>query len=279
MEDRFNKQFKYPWVLLNEEPFTDEFKSRVSVLTDAPIFFGQIPHEHWFQPSWIDESRAREGRMRMTWQGIIYAGEPSMIPNKNLQFFFHHELLKPYRPDVKYFCDVGYDPFLYMERNNKVYGFTISLLEWEPTIPTLWSTVKDFIADNPQFVEKNNSIAFLSDNGGESYNLCHYWSNFEIADMDFWRGEAYQAFFQYLDSKGGFYYERWGDAPIHSIAVSLFARKNQVHFFHDIGYRHDPFQHCPSGNEWLGGRCSCDSNDSFDYAPNSCITRYEGLFR
>jgi hypothetical protein len=33
------------------------------------------------------------------------------------------------------------------------------------------------------------------------------WSNFEIADMDFWRGEAYQAFFQYLESKGGFYYE------------------------------------------------------------------------
>jgi hypothetical protein len=33
------------------------------------------------------------------------------------------------------------------------------------------------------------------------------WSNFEIADMDFWRGEAYQKFFEYLDSTGGFYYE------------------------------------------------------------------------
>lgn len=25
--------------------------------------------------------------------------------------------------------------------------------------------------------------------------------------MDFWRGEAYQKFFEYLDSTGGFYYE------------------------------------------------------------------------
>ena len=33
------------------------------------------------------------------------------------------------------------------------------------------------------------------------------WSNFEIADMDFWRGPAYTAFFDYLDSTGGFYYE------------------------------------------------------------------------
>ena len=25
-EDRFNKEFQYPWVFLNEEPFDDEFK-------------------------------------------------------------------------------------------------------------------------------------------------------------------------------------------------------------------------------------------------------------
>lgn len=29
MEDRFNRHYGYPWVLLNEEPFTDEFKTCV----------------------------------------------------------------------------------------------------------------------------------------------------------------------------------------------------------------------------------------------------------
>ena len=33
------------------------------------------------------------------------------------------------------------------------------------------------------------------------------WSNFEIADMDFWRSEAYSKFFEHLDATGGFYYE------------------------------------------------------------------------
>lgn len=33
------------------------------------------------------------------------------------------------------------------------------------------------------------------------------WNNFEIGDLDFWRGEAYMKFFEFLDSKGGFYYE------------------------------------------------------------------------
>lgn len=109
------------------------------------------------------------------------------------------------------------------------------------------------------------------------------WSNFEIGDLDFWRGEAYSEYFEYLESKGGFYYEvrilfpdvrgtarssaaqRWGDAPVHSIAVSLFARKDQIHFFKDIGYRHEPFQHCPQGEAHKAGKCSCEENDNFDY--------------
>ena len=33
------------------------------------------------------------------------------------------------------------------------------------------------------------------------------WSNFEIGNLDLWRGEAYSKFFDFLDSKGGFYYE------------------------------------------------------------------------
>ena len=33
------------------------------------------------------------------------------------------------------------------------------------------------------------------------------WSNFEIGDLDFWRGDTYMKFFEFLDSKGGFYYE------------------------------------------------------------------------
>lgn len=33
------------------------------------------------------------------------------------------------------------------------------------------------------------------------------WSNFEIADMNFWRSEAYTKYFDHLEATGGFYYE------------------------------------------------------------------------
>lgn len=67
--------------------------------------------------------------------------------------------------------------------------------------------LSEFITEHPQYLADDNAMKFLSDDGGQTYNLCHYWSNFEIADLDFWRGEAYTKFFDYLESKGGFYYE------------------------------------------------------------------------
>ncbi|TFL07638.1 glycosyltransferase family 15 protein [Pterulicium gracile] len=286
MEDRFNKRFQYPYVFLNEQPFTAEFKKRVTELTDAPIKFGLIPHDHWYQPKSIDEAKAKESRDKMVKNNVIYGGS---VPYRNMcrfnsGFFFKHELLQDYKyywriePDVKFFCDLDYDPFLIMQDEKKVYGFTISLPEYEATIPTLWNAVREFTNANPHLVEPDNAMSFLSDDGGLTYNRCHFWSNFEIGDLDFWRGEAYTKFFDFLDEKGGFYYERWGDAPVHSIGASLFAKKEQIHFFNDIGYRHEPFQHCPQGDAHKRGKCWCAEGDNFDYEWYSCLKKYDGVF-
>lgn len=286
IEDRFNRKFQYPYVFLNDEPFTQNFKDHIQALTNTTVEFGVIPSDHWHQPSWVDEDRATKSRDEMVRNNVIYGGS---VPYRNMcrfnsGFFYRHELLQKYRyywrvePDIKIFCDVDYDPFLVMEDQNKVYGFTISLYEYQATIPTLWNDVKSFINANPDFVAPGNAMEFLSDDGGESYNLCHFWSNFEIADLDFWRGEAYSKFFEYLDEQGGFYYERWGDAPVHSIGAALFAKKEQIHFFNDIGYRHEPFQHCPQGDVHAKGKCWCEPSQNFDYEWYSCLNRYDRMF-
>jgi len=43
---------------------------------------------------------------------------------------------------------------------------------------------------------------------GESYNMCHFWSNFEIARLDFFRSKEYNEFFDMMDRSGGFWMER-----------------------------------------------------------------------
>lgn len=284
-EDRFNKQYKYPYVFLNEEPFSDEFKNMILEITNSKVEFGLIPHDHWYQPSWIDEDKASVSRKQMIKDQVIYGGS---VPYRNMcrfnsGFFYRHELLAKYKyywriePDVTFFCDLHYDPFKVMQDGNKVYGFTISLYEYPKTIPTLWDAVKDFIHNNSDLIPPGNAMSFISDDNGETYNNCHFWSNFEIGDLDFWRGEAYSKFFDSLDSKGGFYYERWGDAPVHSIGAALLAKKEQIHFFNDIGYRHNPFQHCPQGDSHRKGQCWCDPKENFDYEGYSCLKRYDAL--
>ena len=56
---------------------------------------------------------------------------------------------------------------------------------------------------------------------------------------------------------GGFYYERFGDAPVHTLSVALFGGgKERMWYFRDIGYQHDIARHCP-GPEVEKGLCDC----------------------
>ena len=51
---------------------------------------------------------------------------------------------------------------------------------------------------------------------------------------------------------------------MHSIAVALFATKDQIHFFDEIGYEHNPFIHCPRDIDvWKKGKCGCNRKRSF----------------
>lgn len=102
---------------------------RISNVVSGPVSFGLIPHDHWFQPDWIDEEKASEGRKKMEQDGIIYGGSLSYrnMCRFNSGFFYRHPILQQFKwywrvePDVHFHCNIDFDPFLYMEDNNKVY--------------------------------------------------------------------------------------------------------------------------------------------------------------
>lgn len=284
VEDRFNNRFHYSWVFLNDQEFNDEFKEVTSAMVSGETFYGLIPEEHWGYPDWIDQEKAALAREQMVKDQIIYGGSVSYrhMCRYESGFFWRHPLMDQYKyywrvePSIQFHCDIPYDVFKYMEENNKKYGFTISLPEYPATIPTLWDTTKKFLQENPQYKNENSLMDFISDDGGETYNMCHFWSNFEVADLDLWRSDAYRAYFDYLDHAGGFFYERWGDAPVHSIGAALFLDRSEIHFFEDIGYFHIPFNSCPVKKEdRLKLRCMCPSDsDVFTWKGYSCVGKY-----
>lgn len=176
---------------------------------------------------------------------------------------------------VRFFCDVDYDVFRYMSDNEKTYGFTINIFDSAASLPSLWPETMQFLASHPDSLAVDNSMDWLTDAtlrpehnmNANGYSTCHFWSNFEIADLrlaflplfyfatsnvvlcsaaiqpqgkcrtnmltgsnSFWRSDIYQQYFDHLDKSGGFFYERWGDAPVHSIALGLFESAKKIHW-------------------------------------------------
>ncbi|OBA18068.1 glycosyl transferase [Metschnikowia bicuspidata var. bicuspidata NRRL YB-4993] len=323
MERHFNQWFNYPWVFLNDVEFDEHFKEEVRKHTKADVEFGLVQPEHWNFPADIDREELDEWIESQGDRTIMYGNMESY--HKMCRFysghFYDHPLVRKrewywrVEPDVKFFCDLTYDPFIEMEKNNKKYGFTVTIKELYYTAPSLFKATKAFIKENNikvqsawdivakkyptlsgknadqyeswedradlykqvednvnlrRLLEKKNKTnkdlesikefqnvrnifekatqkpqLFEDRDYDEEYNLCHFWTNFEIAKTEVFLSQTYQDYFKYLEQSGGFYKERWGDAPVHSIAVAMMLPSEQLHYFRDIGYMHSTLGHCP----------------------------------
>ncbi|KAL8784818.1 MAG: hypothetical protein Q9213_003722 [Squamulea squamosa] len=283
VEDRFNRKFHYDWVFLNDKPFDETFKNVTTSLISGKTHYGQISEDHWSFPEHIDTDKARKVREDMAQRKIIYGDSISYRHMCRFEsgFFFLHPLMQQFEwywrvePSIELYCDINYDTFKYMKDHGKKYSFVLSLYEYVETIPTLWDSVKTFMKEHPEHIAEDNGMQFLSDDKGETYNHCHFWSNFEIGNLNWLRSQAYTDYFNRLDKDGGFFYERWGDAPVHSIAAGLLLKKDEIHFFNDIAYYHVPFTHCPTGDQYrLDRKCHCNPKENFDWKGYSCTSRF-----
>ncbi|KAM0518058.1 hypothetical protein ACHAPE_004460 [Trichoderma viride] len=282
MERHFNRWYHYPYVFLNDAEFDDNFKETVRNYTSGSVEFGKVEPGTWGFPDWIDEKVAKEGIAKQGDAAVMYGGMESYHSMCRFYsgFFYNHPLLLKYEwywrvePEITYFCDITYDPFLRMIETNKTYGFTIAVKELRETVPNIFRYASAYKRNNnltskglwEMFVEpqepkeQHDDPNALPDEPkpssqqpidpeameGEKYNMCHFWSNFEIAKLSWFRSKEYNDFFQTMDRSGGFWMERWGDAPIHSLAAGALLAPRDIHYFRDFGYRHTTIQHCPA---------------------------------
>ncbi|RUS15072.1 glycolipid 2-alpha-mannosyltransferase-domain-containing protein [Endogone sp. FLAS-F59071] len=214
LEERFNWRFNYPYVFLNDDEFTDEFKQRTTALTRAQTFYGKVDVGMWGWPQWINQTLAREKMDELARNGVVYGGSESYRHMCRFQsgFFFRHPLLDSYdyywrvEPFVDFYCDIEYDVFRFMKERKIKYGFTMTFREYMATIPTLWGAVKAFRDKYQELLtipQEDTLWKFVTEDDGQSYNTCHFWTNFEIASLEIWRSGQYLKFFNYLDQTDG----------------------------------------------------------------------------
>ncbi|KAI9711833.1 MAG: alpha-1,2-mannosyltransferase (Kre5) [Bogoriella megaspora] len=276
VERHFNRWFHYPYVFLNDGEFNSTFKETITNYTSSPVEFGRIDPSMWGYPDWVDENVAKEGIRQQGDQAIMYGGMESYHHMCRFYsgFFYKHELLQNdpfihmeranktygFTIAVKELKETVPNIFRYASAYKRHNNLTSQGL-WEMFIepPPDEQEEQDLAKAQSKFKKALPEELLNTEPGsghlkepdpdsmeGEIYNMCHFWSNFEIARLDWFRSKEYNDFFEMMDRSGGFWMERWGDAPIHSLAAGALLGVSDIHYFRDFGYRHTTIQHCPA---------------------------------
>lgn len=132
LEKAFNHHYNYTWTFINDVPFTKSFKARTSAVTKAKTQYFIIPKEHWTTPSFIDKNLMSAAADMLKDKRVQYSDKESYhkMCRWNSGLFYKHPDLQQYKyywrvePHVQFFCDVNYDVFKFMARNEKTYGKT-----------------------------------------------------------------------------------------------------------------------------------------------------------
>ncbi|GME70456.1 unnamed protein product [Ambrosiozyma monospora] len=332
-EKRFNYRYNYDWVLLTPPDqqvigvsiddvqgekkktlYSNEFKEKVANLCSGKVTYGTIPSQYWdshddiFE---IDEKKLLNSMNRLSNEQVSFPD--SMFAR--MKFRFHAGFIQRMRimndykyywrvePDAMLDCDQERDPFGVMQTRGKKYGFNMALSEDKKTVRHLWRmSVKFFEKLNPDLKETENSaLDFVQyDRSSKKpidayFNLCRYWTESEIVDLSFLQSDSYTQFFNYLDQTGNFFYERWSDGIVRTVAVSFMLGADQIQYFDNTGYnlvnpyvnswnvKNNPgyggTQSCPSDHQlrrWL--HCQCNKRSDVTFRPWSCVpTFFRGL--
>jgi len=128
--------------------------------------------------------------------------------------------------------DVTYNVFDYMESNKKHYGFIAPAVQYDhPKVSEgLWD-------ESLEWYNKNKNICVLEPlKDIELYKM--YYTNFEICSLEWFKTGNYMKYYDFIDSLGGFFTKRWGDAIVRYLGVNLLMHEDNKYPIYDIAYRH-----------------------------------------
>jgi len=148
---------------------------------------------------------------------------------------FNHSALSQYKycwrldSDSFILSEVTVDPFEYMESIDAKYAYIDDIqYDEEYACRGLWDTTKKFMNENLSLIR--NKI--------DNWNMEIFNSNFAIYNMEFFRGKAYQSYFNYIDETNNIYYRRWGDHCIGYLGLAMFADPKDIWCVKEFGYQH-----------------------------------------
>ncbi|GME85396.1 unnamed protein product [Ambrosiozyma monospora] len=282
--------------------FSTDFKLKVSSKLSGRAIFGQIPTRYWTIPNFIDDDKMTLSMDRLSSEHVSFADSL----NHRLSFRFHSGFIHKMKVFNLYDyywrveagtvldCDLVVDVFDQMVQGDYKYGFNMAVLEDKKAVRGLWKNTLGFFEKlHPEFKDDNAALGFVQyDRHSHSvidghFNLCHYWTESEIVNLSFLKSREYGEFFDLLESSGNFFYERWSDGVVRTMAVSFLVGDDQILYLSDVrGFNQENeydykqgTQSCPVDAEVRTKfHCNCNVKTDMTFKKWSCIpTFFRGL--
>ena len=231
----FNNKFRYPVIIFYEDDLLLDQRDQIRRSTRSDVYFQNVQFN---TPSFIlpePWSRLNTScHYRIGYKHMCRFQSKTLYDQPIMRFLDYSWRLDD---DSLILSAINYDIFKYMSDNDIIYGYVFITQDRERCISGLWDATRRYIA--------NNSIQTHFFDTWTEGDI--YYNNFELSAMILWYSKEYQNYIDMVDKTGGMYYHRWGDAPIKSIAVSMFVPEDKTHCFLDFGYKHRRMQRTPTG--------------------------------
>lgn len=232
LHDNFNKDYQYPIVLFHDEPISDSTKALLtrdnawSWIRFETVELSLSALEPDIDPAEIPEvTECAPTRLFYRHMCRFHSVEASRLMSA-MGYEWHWRL----DDDSRLSEPVGYDVFQLMATNNMLYSYLDIVQEEKKCYTNLWDLAELHLSDThrePTFYnEWPEGVVF--------YN------NFEISHQSVWQSPEVSAWMDTVRKSRGIYLSRWGDAPIRTLAVSMFVDPMRVHRFSDLAYTHAP---------------------------------------
>ena len=232
LDNDFNNEFNHPVIIFHEDDLSLDARGNISRSIKSDVYFQNV---ELAMPNFIaPESRRTSCKYRIGYKHMCRFQVKGVYEQPIMRFLDYSWRLDDDSLMLSY---IKYDIFRYMSDNDIIYGYMFIDNDRARCIAGLWDATRGYI--------QNNSIEtqfFYEWPEGQLYH-----NNFELSSMVLWYSREYQDYIDVIDKIGGIYYHRWGDAPIRSIAVSMFVPEHKTHCFDDFGYKHRRWTRMPPG--------------------------------
>ena len=295
---RFNNWVQYPWVLIsvdgkeyNDVDWMD--KLRESDLFDnakngkIKVNFETVSGQYWGMPEWIDVGKLAKSRNKLWLEPHIDSTEyriwtryfTGFLPLEN--FMLEYDWMWYIKPGTVLSCEVDYDVFRVMQDSGKLIGVSGSFkienlgdFDFEKSYKNLKDKHQDMIReDNLEsfLLERNDQ-----NNDDKKFDKCELlMESFSLSNLNFWRSETYQNYFEIIDKEGPIFYNGWTINKVQTLAITLLMSQNSFKFFDNLGFENDDYVNCPIDDlVYNTYRCECDQGEDMTFVDNTCSRKF-----